>query len=255
MPATYTQAGRPLVVTTPLGPDALLLTGFRGREEISKPYEYDLDLLAPARYAIAFERLMGQMVTVELRRPYGPSRYFHGLVRRFGQGHTDGELTSYRAELVPDLWLLTRRSGCRIFQHVSVVEILRQIFVGMDVSYQLTGTFHARDYCAQYRETDFDFASRLMEEEGIFYFFRQTERSCQLVLANTPVGHPDVPDLRSAPFDPIRERRPEAERITSWRKVQEIRSGKWSLRDHTFELPETTWRRLARSRRTSRSGG
>ena len=79
-----------------------------------------------------------------------------------------------------------------------------------------------------------------MEEEGIYYFFRHTERSCQLVLANAPFGHPDVPDLRSAPFDPTRAGREEAERITSWQKVQELRSGKWYLRDHCFELPTTT---------------
>ncbi|MBI3411156.1 MAG: type VI secretion system tip protein VgrG [Planctomycetes bacterium] len=234
--ATYTQAGRPLAVTTPLGPDVLLLVGFRGREEISKPFQYVLDLVASSRSEIPFERLMGQRMTVELRRPRGQSRYFSGIVSRFSQGHSDLEFTEYQAELVPDMWLLTKRHRSRIFQHLSVPDILRQVLQGLDVSFQIRGDFQPRDYCAQYRESDFDFASRLMEEEGIYYFFLQNERGHQLVLANTPQGHPDVPEMREVPFENT-PRDGQADCITAWQKVQELRSGKCELWDHCFELP------------------
>ncbi|HKB03566.1 MAG TPA: type VI secretion system tip protein TssI/VgrG [Gemmataceae bacterium] len=235
--ATYTQAGRPLAVTTPLGPDVLLLVAFRGRETISKPFQYELDLVAPARTAIPFDQLMGRPMKVELRSRRGATRYFYGLVSRFSEGHRDANFTHYRAELVPELWLLTKRSGSRIFQHISVPEILRQVLNGLDVSYLISGAFAPRDYCAQYRESDFDFASRLMEEEGICYFFRHSERGCQLVLANTRQGHPDIPTARDVPFDPDGRIRDRDDRVTRWQKTQELRSGRCELRDHCFELP------------------
>ena len=88
------------------------------------------------------------------------------------------------------MWLLTKRTQSRIFQHVSVPDILKKVFEGFEVAYQIQGTFEPRDYCVQYRESDFAFASRLMEEEGIYYFFRHTADGCEMVVANTPAGTP-----------------------------------------------------------------
>jgi type VI secretion system secreted protein VgrG len=234
---TLTQATRPLTLTTPLGPDVLLPVAFHGREAISKPFVYRLDLVAPNRTSVEFERLMGQTVTLGLRRDRLPPRYFHGRVWRFSQGHSDAEYTHYQAELVPDFWLLTKRHASRIFQHLSVPDILRQVLQGLDVSYELQGMFHPRDYCVQYRETDFAFASRLMEDDGIYYFFKHGPRGCQLVLGNSPPGHPTVPDMRDARFDDGRGGRRDEERVVRWQKVQDLRSSKCRLRDHCFELP------------------
>src|SRR5262249_12742891 len=155
-----------------------------------------LDLLAENTREIPFDKLLGQKVTVNLLLP-GPGnkrRYFSGLCSRVTQGMQDRAFTSYRMEVVPQFWLHTRKAQCRIFQHLSVPEILKKVLEGLDVDYQIQGTFHPRDYVVQYRETDFNFVSRLMEEEGIFYFFKHTESGHQMVLANTPSSHPDVPE-------------------------------------------------------------
>src|SRR6201999_4532789 len=96
-------------------------------------------------------------------------RHFSGIYSRFTQSARDNTFTSYRAEVVPELWLLTKKAQSRIFQQIPVPEILKQVLAGLDDSYQLTGTSNSRDYSVQYRETDFSFASRLMEEEGIYY--------------------------------------------------------------------------------------
>src|SRR5262245_21318832 len=192
--AIYSQKHRPIAVTTPLGPDVLLLTGFTGHEAISQLFRFELDLLAENRTSVAFDKLLGQPVTIELELPSGKKRPINGIVSRFSQGKRDTRFTAYRAEVVPQFWLWTRRVQSRIFQHLTIPEILKQVLAGLDVTYEIVGTFHPRDYCVQYRESDFNFASRLMEEEGIFYFFKHTSGGHKMVVANTTQSHPDVPE-------------------------------------------------------------
>src|SRR5262249_20126451 len=146
--------------------------GFTGTEAISQLFSFQLDLLAENRTEVPFHVLLGQPIAVRLDVPGGPTRYFHGLCSRFSQGGRDKHFTSYRLEMVPQFWVLTRKAQSRIFQHISVPEILKKVLDGLSVEYQIQGNFHPRDFCVQYRETDFAFASRLMEEEGIYYFFK-----------------------------------------------------------------------------------
>jgi type VI secretion system secreted protein VgrG len=187
---TYTQAERPLSVTTPLGPDVLLLVGVNGREALSELFRFELELLAENGVDVAFEKLLGQKVTTRIRLSEQTSRYVGGVVSRVAQGSRDEVFTTYRMEVVPQFWFLTRRKQSRIFQALSVPEILKKVLAGLDVAYEVQGTFYPREYCAQYRESDFDFASRLMEEEGIYYFFKHTAAGSTLVLANTPQSQP-----------------------------------------------------------------
>src|SRR5690606_29451277 len=124
------------------------------------------------------------------------------------------------------------------FQHISVPDILKAVLDGLEVEYQIQGTFHPRDYCAQYRESDFEFASRLMEEEGIYYYFKHNERGHTLVLANTPRSHPDLTGgPASLIFEEVLGGQREEPRVLRWEKRQELRSGKVTLWDHCFELP------------------
>jgi type VI secretion system secreted protein VgrG len=232
----YTQANRRIGVTTPLSPDALLLTGFTFREAISELFHGQLALLSK-RENIPFDKLVGQKVTITQKLPQGQQRYFSGLCSAFWEGSRDSTFTHYRLEMVPQLWLLTLRKGCRIFQHLSVTDILKQVLQGLDVRYELFGTFRPRDYCVQYRETDFAFASRLMEEEGIFYFFKHTASGHQLVLANTPGSHAAVPEPSQVPYLPGKGIPGVEVRITHWEKGQTLRSGKYTLWDDCFELP------------------
>jgi type VI secretion system secreted protein VgrG len=233
----YTQQNRPLAIDTPLGKDKLLLTGFSGQEALSQLFSYQIEAVTPVGTDVPFDRLLGQPVTVRLTLPGGQSRFFNGICNRLTQGGSDANFTIYRLEIVPKVWLLTRRAQSRIFQQKSIPDILKEVLTGIDVSYETQGTFAPRDYCVQYRETDFNFLCRLLEEEGIYYYFKNANGSHKLVLANTPQAHADVPGDTRILLDTIIGGLREGERITNWEKQQELRSGKSTVWDHCFELP------------------
>jgi type VI secretion system secreted protein VgrG len=234
---TYRQANRPITISTPLQRDAFLLTGFSGQEAISDLFCYQLDLVALNKTPIPFEKLLGQKITVTLRLPTGKLRYFNGICNRISQGQRDEIFTEYQMEIVPQLWLLTRITQSRIFQHVSVPDILKEVLRGIPLQCEIAGTFEPRDYCVQYRETDFQFVSRLMEEEGIYYFFKHTAGNHEMVLANTPQSNPDLPDENKVIYEEVLGGNRPEDRITLWQKRQELRSGRYLLWDHCFELP------------------
>src|SRR6185436_4267620 len=164
------QADRPLRVTTPLGADVLLLTGVSGREAISELFRFQFDLLAENSTDVKFEDLLGKSVTAAIELQSTDKRYISGIVSRVAQGGRDQTFTGYRLEVVPKFWLLTRRKQSRIFQHQTVPEILRKVISDLSdgtapfrVTWELKGSYEQREYCVQYRESDFAFASRLME--------------------------------------------------------------------------------------------
>jgi type VI secretion system secreted protein VgrG len=233
-----TQTSRPLAVTTPLGPDKLLLVGFSGQEALSQLFTFFLDCMAENKTEVPFDKLLGQPIGVRLELPGGKQRFFAGICSRVSQGESTQTFTDYRLEVVPALWLLTRRAQSRIFQHKNVPDILKEVLKGLDVSYQIQGTFHPRDFCVQYRETDFNFASRLMEEEGLYYFFKHSEKGAQMVVANTPSGHPDLPTGAKVTYRNLTQgpALPE-DLVYDWGKSQELAPGKYTLFDHCFELP------------------
>jgi len=237
MTPTYTQAGRQLTVATPLGPDTLLLTGFHGREAISQPFSYELELLAERGANIPFDLILGQAAAVTMRTAWGEKRYFSGLVKGFTQCGRDETFVKFRAEMVPKFWLLSKQVRSRIFQGLSAPDILRHVLDGLDVKYDLLADYYERDYCVQYRESDFDFASRLMEEEGIYYFFTHSENGHQLVLSDKGNGHPDVPGDSSILFEPASGGMREEMCVKAWEKRQELRSTEYTVWDHHFELP------------------
>jgi type VI secretion system secreted protein VgrG len=233
------QADRPLTIDTPLGKDMVLLRGLSGREGVSQLFGFELDLIAENKTDVAFDKVLGQKVTAHLSLLKG-KRHFNGRCVRISQGERDeGEktFTAYRMEIVPDFWMLTRKAQSRIFQQMSVPDILKKVLVGFDVTYELQGTFYPRDYCVQYRETDFNFASRMMEEEGIYYFFKHTDGNHTMVVANTPQSHSDVPGPTQIIYEDVAGGFRHEDRISSWEKVKEWRSGKYTLWDHSFELP------------------
>ncbi len=235
--AAPTQANRPLKLTTPLGPDALLLVGLTGSEAISQLFTFQLELLAENGKKIPFDKLLGQNVTVHLRLQGDKQRLFNGIVSRFSQGGRDEVFTKYKAEVVPQFWLWTRKVQSRIFQHLSIPDILKKVLAGLKVTYEIKGTYHLRDYCAQYRESDFAFASRLMEEEGIYYFFNHTDGAHEMVVTDVPQRHPEIAAPTTVIYDEVTGGEREEMRVSAWEKIQEVRSGKHTLWDHCFELP------------------
>ncbi|MBL8864510.1 MAG: type VI secretion system tip protein VgrG [Gemmataceae bacterium] len=238
MATQYTQAARPLQISTPLGKDALLAVGFYGSEGISQLFQFTVDVKAARTTAVPFDKLMGQPISLELEMPKKQKRWFHGVCVRAVQAESDADFTDYQLELVPQFWLLTKRATSRIFQHITVPDILKKVFAGMDVEYQISGTFEKRDFCVQYRESDYNFASRLMEEEGIFYFFKHAAGKHTMVLGNTPQVHPQVPGQTTIIYKNVNEEASgDEDHIAELTKVQEHTSGKFTLWDHTFELP------------------
>nr|MBA4156213.1 type VI secretion system tip protein VgrG [Gemmatimonadota bacterium] len=235
--ATITVQQHPLKLTTPLGPDFFVLLALEGREAISELFRFQLDVAADRADKVPFDKLLGQPVSVALTVEEGTLRHFSGICSRVSQRHRDERLAYYRLEVVPQLWLLTKQRRSRIFQGKSVPEILKAVLTGLEVAYEIQGTFEPRNYCAQYRESDFSFASRLMEEEGIHYHFKHSASGHKLVVGNTPQSHADLPIQAKLIYEAIVGGTRREMRILEWEKVQELSSGKYLLWDHTFELP------------------
>ncbi|MGE5715262.1 MAG: type VI secretion system Vgr family protein, partial [Acidobacteriota bacterium] len=232
----YLQTARRLSVTTQLK-DVLLLNGFTGTESISRLFHFQLQCVAEHAKKVPFDALLGQPVTVEVELPGDATKYINGICNRAAQGNRDEVFTEYLLDVVPRFWLLSRKVQSRIYQHISVPDILKKVLTGLDVSWEIQGDFEPRDYCVQYRESDFAFASRLMEEEGIFYFFTHGKGTHKMVVANDKGRHPALTPRSSLIFEAVHGGSRAEDRITSWEKAQELKSGKVTLWDHSFELP------------------
>ena len=213
-------------------------------EEISALFSYEVELLheedAPGFEAtnIDAKKLLGQAVGITIDQRDGTIRWLGGMINHFSQGHRDVRFSYYYATIVPYVWLLTQISQSRIFQHKSVPDILKAVFVGFEVSYELQGTYEPRNYCVQYRESDWDFASRLMEEEGIFYYFDHTDGKNKLVVADTPQSHRDCPGKSEIAFAlKVEEKEDFITSIKRWQNDHRLQSGKVSFWDFNFQLP------------------
>ncbi len=243
--SSYTQANRLLSIDTPLGKDVLLLQGLTGHEGISRLFSFDLDLLAYDNDSITFNDIVGQNVTITIQLADGTPRYINGYVSRFAQGGTDDRyFTHYTAQIVPWLWFLTRQADCRIFQNLAVPDIITQVF-GLFSTFpkfqkKLTGTYPPLEYCVQYRETSFNFVSRLMEENGIFYYFDHTTQGQHtMVLADAPTAFVNCPDQSTASYD-LDAGVNNFDVVTSWHIEQELRTGKYTVTDYNFTTPSTS---------------
>jgi type VI secretion system secreted protein VgrG len=227
----------------------LTLCEFNGTEEISVPFCFELGMLSPRR-DIRYEDVVGHYCTVSMLLANDERRYFNGLISRFAQmgsgeeGRSGHHMFYYTATMVPWLWLLTRYMNSRIYQNKSVRQIIDLLLktewdssVLADLHWDLAGEYVPRPYCAQYHETDFDFISRLLEEEGIFYFFRHEQGRHTLVLADDPGKHPPCPHLPNSIAQCGLPRPEEPDVIMSFQKTQEIRFGKCTLWDFKSESP------------------
>jgi type VI secretion system secreted protein VgrG len=254
----YTQENRFIAIDTPLGTDVLLLTGFTGTEGLSSFFSFELDMLSE-NHNIAFKDIIGKNVTVSIILADGSKRFFNGMISRFSQGRGGGEeggaplFSYYRATMIPWLWLLTMTADSRIFQKLSVPDIVEKIFSEKgfkDFEMRLHGSYDQRDYCVQYRETDFNFVSRLLEEEGMYYFFEHEDKKHTLILADAPEEHKPCPKQESARYQLSAGGWLEKDVVTSLEMTQEIRPGKYTLNDFNFEMPNTDLKVEAPSKQT-----
>lgn len=231
----YSQTGRLLSLSTPLGGDKLLLTGLTGHEAISRLFEFHLTALSEDA-AIDFTKIVGQSVTINVVQSDDSQRYFNGIVSRFACTGKDGDMARYELEVVPKLWTLTRHADCRIFHNMKVGDIVQQVLRerGIDFKATLTGSYKPLEYCVQYRETDFNFVSRLMEQFGIFYYFEHEDGQHTMILADSSSAHKPCPGQESAGFNLASGGLDAGDVVNSWTLGQELRSGKYSLTDYNF---------------------
>jgi type VI secretion system secreted protein VgrG len=244
----YKQDNRFIQVYTPLDPDVLLLAGFHGQEGVSRLFNFELRMHSE-KGDLTFNKIVGKSMTIKMLLSDNRVRYINGIVSSFTQGGSwilrDGRhhqnLANYNATLVPWLWLLTRTGDCRIFQGKSVPEIISEVFKEhkfSDFVFRLEpGDYAKREYCVQYRETDFNFVSRLMEEEGIFYFFEHYENKHVMVLADK-YDHFKKSSLLPSISYSSNEYQEEDGEIRDWSVTQEVRPGKYTVTDFNFMRPE-----------------
>ena len=239
----YTQKDRVIAIETPLGKDVLLLVGFAAHESISRLFRVSAELISE-NASIDFSKIIGKQVCISLTLTDGSKRYFNGHVSRFAQTGMDERFTHYHCEIVPWLWFLTRRADCRIFQNMTIPDIVAKVFKDRgfgDFRNSLQGDFEQREYCVQYRETDFNFVSRLMEQYGICYFFEHEQNKHTLVMGNKPSVHKPCPVQSKARVDftggvYLKDE----DLVASWNLEQELRPGKYALTDYNFETPSTS---------------
>ena len=235
------QSTRTVEVTSPLGEDALLFQRMTALEQLSKPFVFDVELLSQD-HGITLDRVLGQVFTIRLDLPREGNRYFSGLVSEFRYRGSSGRYASYQCRLSPWLWFLSRASNCRIFQNKTVPDILRQVFQAHGFSdfdfKKMSASYPRRVYCVQYRETDFNFVSRLMEHEGIHYYFYHERDRHTLVLFDDNANTDRIPNYEEVPFyPPDTARFRERDHISKWALVGEVQSGAVVLRDFDFEKP------------------
>ncbi len=244
---TYTQENRLIQVYTTLGADELLLHSFSGQEGISQLFHFEMRMHSENR-SIKFEDIVGKKATIVTHLPDGKLRYFNGIINSFAQGGSsplEGGATpkifaGYYATLVPWLWVLTRSSDCRIFQNMTVPDIITKVFKDhgfSDFSRRLYGIYEPREYCVQYRETDFNFISRLMEEEGICYFFEHEADKHTLVMTDRPNEFKPLPLHKDVSYRSIIGEKRDLDVINEWNMNQLVRPGQYTLADYNFQQP------------------
>jgi type VI secretion system secreted protein VgrG len=231
----------PIKLITPLGADKLLVRSIQGAEEISGLFSFSLDLVSDEP-DLEFDKVVGQNVTVSLKLNEEEDRYFNGFVTEFMYSGADGQFYRYHAAIRPWLWLLTRTSDCRIFQGMDVPEIIKEIFRlnnMVDYRVMLNGTYRTWNYCVQYNETDFDFISRLMEQEGIYYFFTHEKGKHVLVLADAIGAHEKYPGFGEIVYLPdLKQGAVIDKSLNSWTATQSMMPDRYAMQDFDFENPK-----------------
>jgi type VI secretion system secreted protein VgrG len=201
-----TQTNRLFIFDSPLG-QTLLCNKFSGEECVSGLFKFQLEL-ASEEFGISWDQLVGKNVTVGIRHLDGISfRYFNGYISKFAPLRHAGRLAYYTAEMVPWLWFLTLTQDCLIYQHKTVPDVLTTTFNKygyQDYQLKLTdsGDRHKPwEYCCQYRETGFEFVSRLMEIEGIYYYFMHEMGKHTLIMVDGLTAHTPCPYQSTFNYD------------------------------------------------------
>jgi type VI secretion system secreted protein VgrG len=232
----------PVTISSPLPADSLLFESMTATAGLSELGDAQLVLLS-AKPDLKPEDLLGKPVTVKVQMRGDTARFFQGYVTRFGMGAHSGRFFTYQATVSPWLWFLTRTADCRIFQEMSVPDIVKKVFEdhGMaNFEFKLFRSYRKWVYCVQYRETDYNFVARLLEHEGIYWYFVHTDGAHKLVLVDSQSAHDAAPACKSLPY--VEEGAgPAADTdcVSHCTFSRQVRSGKVALTSFDFERPST----------------
>ncbi len=230
---------RLVTVATELG-EALLFSRLEGGDGLSQNGEYRVTVLS-RRGDIHAVELLAKPVSVRLTTPHGRRREFNGLAAAFMQLGSRGRYHEYLIVVRPWTWMLTRTSDCRIFQDQTTRQILETVFADhpyADFRFELNASYSPWVYCVQYRETDFNFVARLMEQEGMHFFFSHQDGKHQLVISDGAQSHVPAPDYAEVAYlDPESGRSRQREGLRDWSHGSEIQPTRHAMRDYDFEKP------------------
>ncbi len=225
---------------TPLGEDTLVLSHLNAVEALSELFEFRVEAISEDAN-VNFNATLGLGATVAFKANDGSDRYFNGVMTEARWAGTHQDLHVYQILLRPWLWLLTRTSDCRIFHNLTPIAIIKQVFTDRgfsDFRDATTGSPPTLEYCVQYRETDFNFVCRLMEEYGVYYFFEHTDGKHELVLADGRSSHKAIPGLASLPYVPVVQvGRQDFQYVEEWSRGRRAQSGKFTLNDYDYNTP------------------
>lgn len=229
---------RTLNVTTPLGPEVLRFDGLQGKESLSQLFDFQLTLKSEEK-GLSAQAMLGQPVTVDFELDGGARRHLNGQCVQFRSAGRRGKQHLYVAQLKPWLWYATRRSDYRIFQQLSTIDIVKQV-LGMypfPTKWLLSRSYRKWNYCVQYRETDANFVQRLLEHEGIWYWFEHSAGEHTLVMTDDIGLASPYPGYAKVPFYPHDHTVPDKDHLHGWAAGGHVQSGKYSARDYNFVMP------------------
>jgi type VI secretion system secreted protein VgrG len=232
---------RNIEIKTPLGEGVLLFERMVGHEALGTPFEYKVSVLSKD-IDLQLTDLLGQTATITVITTRETKRYFNGYVTSFSFVGTAGALARYEMTLRPWFWLLSMGSNCRIFQNKDAVAIAKEVWseAGFtDVRDALAHKPYPKlEYSVQYRESDFNYVSRLLEHEGIYYYFEHDEDKHTLVLADAPDSHKPTSKYEEVPyFPPTSDGHRRTDHLSSWAVGQQIRPGAYATTDYDFTRP------------------
>ncbi len=237
----YTQANRPMSLSTPLGDDVLLLVKMTYAEEISRPFLLSLEMQS-TEGEIDFNKILGQSVTVTIQMPDQSSRYLNGIVRKFVQTvfKSENGLYGYRAEVVPAFAMLDLSSTCACYEFESVPAIISQVFSSVnfsDYELNLTMEYPPLRSSIQYCESPFAYVSRLMESAGIKYHFEHTDGSHSMVLYDSRAAIKPFQGSARVQFNASAAHGEDC--ITEWSLEGEVQPGAFAMTDYDYTSPAT----------------
>ncbi len=234
----FTQDNRFIAVSDfSLGKDTFLLTDFNGHEYISGLFEFHLTALSE-NLDVDPDDIVGKTCFVEIKDEKG--RFFHGHINSFSFGEVTAQdsgatFREYHFRMVPWLWFLSQTNDHRIYQEKNTKEIVEEIFQEhgfSDFECNIDGG-KVREYCVQHNESDLHFVSRLLEEEGIAYFFKHEKSKHTLVLVDQKNAYDELAETKLA----YSKGTSSDTQIFAWEHVYKFKKGQWTLNDYDFKTP------------------